>query len=41
MLRNIYSYLFTNFYRNLEVSLLGTRNCLIRISVLRKPKENI
>ena len=26
MFHNIYSYLFTDFYKNLEVSLLDTRN---------------
>jgi hypothetical protein len=41
MLRNIYSYLFTNFYKNLDFSLLDTRNCLIHIQICCNLKLHI
>ena len=37
----VYSYLLTDFYHNLEVSLLKTRNCLNHICVLHNLKKYV
>ena len=41
MFHKVYSYLFTDFFRILKVSLLETRYCLIHIYILHNLKQYI